>query len=297
MSFWDFISPDKAEFDRIIMPWLPADIVIGPVVLDRQNMADLAYYNPASIAGLVARSAYSFVENRNAVPSNSWAAGQALADNLNRGGLQTPGPAFAGSDLTIGNAMAPLVIANTYEVTVRAVCGSRAIDNVFFCTSSTRGLEATVASTFLAAWKVATTGPLAQISQLCTLVGVFVTDIATSTGGQASVPDTTAGGKTGGIASRAVCALVQFNGNNRNRSTRGRTYLGPLVSTQVGTDGATIVSASATAIGTAFTNLQTTMSTAGFPMVIASRKLLITTPVTLTRVSTTIATQRHRLRS
>jgi formaldehyde-activating enzyme involved in methanogenesis len=65
----------------------------------------------------------------------------------------------------------------------------------------------------------------------------------------------------------------------------------------VGSDGASFAGTMAITLTTAFTNLVNSMSSAGYPMVVASRKNLSTTPITLIRVSPTLATQRHRLRA
>lgn len=296
MGFWDFIAPDFEGFADAVGPWVPANLIVGDLVLDRANLVRLAYYNPASAAGLASRIAYQFSKQSGAVPQDSWNSCQAMTDNLNRGGEITPGPAFAGSDLTKGYAMAPLVIPNTYETTVKMLCGGRTVDNVFFNTSSTGGQEATVAAAFLAAWKNATSGPLKYANTAVSMVSVTTVDIRSSTGGQFTVFDTSPGLQAGSIASRAASALLQYNGNLRSRSTRGRTYFGPLTQAQVNTDGATLNSTFQTNIVAAFNYLFTQMSTAGFPAVVASRKNLSTTPITLVRVSPTMATQRHRLR-
>ena len=297
MGFWDFIAPDKQGFIDAIKPWTPAALVVGPSVLDQDTLLELAYYNPASLAGLASRVAYSFSQDRNGTPQASGAAQQALLDNINRGGAQTPSPAIAGSDLTMGHAVGPLVIPNAYEITVKMLCGGRTIDNVFFAYSTTAGQEAAVAAAFQTAWK-ASGRPQTLLPPAVTLQSFTAVDIRSLTGGQATIFDTTAGGNTGSTpATRAACALVQYNGNVRSRSTRGRTYFGPIASAWVTADGGTLTTGSQTALGTAFNGLVTAMSAAGFPLQVASRKLLSLTPISLVRVSPIIATQRHRLRA
>jgi hypothetical protein len=297
MGFWDFIAPDYAGFKATINDWMPANVIMGPVILDRDNLTQLAWLNPASLAGIIGRVAYAFQGQSGATQADAWACCQALIDNINRGGALAPGPAIAGSDLTKGNAVAPLVIPNTYEITIRMICGGRAIDNVLFAFSTTAGQESTVANSALTAFK-ATSGPLSRLPAALNMVSVTAVDIRSTTGGQFTVFDSTAGGTTGtGIATRAASALFQYNGNLRSRSTRGRTYFGPLDRGWINTDGATLTTTAQTSILASWNQFVTAMNTAGFPLVVASRKLLTTTPISLVRLSPTVATQRHRLRA
>lgn len=300
MGFWDFIAPDQPSFVEALTPWVPFAVTFGNTTLSAENLLNIAYYSPASAAGLVARTAYTFKQDAGGTPGAAGAAQQALADQFSRGGIYPVGQRFVAQDLTEGHVAGTLVIPNTYEITVRMVCGGRAVVNVFFANSNTRGLEATIGAAFLAAWKrtaSAPFGPLTLLSSSLTMVSVTTVDIHSTTGGMNVILDSTAGGSTGALAPRSASILCRYNGSSRSRSTRGRSYLGPIAAAGVGTDGATLTTSTQTNAATYMNNVLSAMSTAGFPMCVASRKLLTTTPITALAVSPTLATQRHRLRS
>lgn len=296
MGFWDFIAPDKAGFDNVLLPLLPASISFGKFELGDQELADIAWANPASAAGIVARLLYQ----NGGVQAGTPAAGQSLCqaqiDNLVRGGLGTLTPTTVGSDLTQGIAMAQIIIANTYRCTVKATFGGQEVQNTFHFLGSGAGQEQACCTALQAGWKVAS-GPLSRFDNKYGLVEFEAIDLSSVNGGIWVIADTTLGTKTTtACAGRQTAALITYNGQTRNRSSRGRTYLGPLYETDIGLDGATLEAASVTAIGTAMTNFRTTMTTAGFALQVLSRTLVQNFPVTFQRVEPIIATQRRRLR-
>ena len=194
------------------------------------------------------------------------------------------------------SSMAGLIIANCFQVTISMSSGGHVVENVIGVQNG-GGTSAGAAAAVLAAWKV-TSGPLQNLTNLSTMTGVRAVDISSSSGAIVTVGDTTAGGFTSSNAysTRAACALVQWNGGTRSRSSRGRLYYGPIMEQDINPDGATLVTARQTAITTAFTNFRNSLNSAGYPLVVLSRTLSQAFPVTAHILETTIATQRRRLR-
>lgn len=289
--YWAFIAPDFDSFRAALEPVLPAVVPIPGIGLVPKDVMILqAWGQPFHPFGLAARL-YWLASHSTSVSGaidNAWnAVVQATASAPNQ-------------RLTIGggSAVAPLVIANTYRCALRMASGTHDIVNVFHVEGSASGQQAAAAAAVLAAWKVAS-GPLAGLSSLNTMQDVTAMDLSSTSGGITVVTDATAGGisATNSLATRGACALVKLNGGTRSRSTRGRVYFGPIMESQVNADGATLTSGAITAIGTSFGNFRTSLSGAGFTLVIASRKLSTITAVTSVAVETTIATQRRRIRS
>ena len=148
------------------------------------------------------------------------------------------------------------------------------------------------------AWK-STNGPLSQLSNLYVLSQFVTTDIGSSNGAINVLTDTTAGTQaaTNSFATAGACALIKWNGGTRSRSARGRLYYGPIREIDINADGRTLTSAQQGFFNTAFNNFRSSLSGAGYPLVVLSRKLSQSFPVTSSAVETTIATQRRRIRS
>lgn len=290
MGFWDFIAPDFGTFKATVEPALPPIVMVGFVPVPRDVIIATAWANPGSGYGLALRIYYERVITSGGSVSD--------ADQINNAVQQQAGTVTNnGQWLTQEDGMV-LVIANTYRIAVRMQAGGKDITNVFGVRGSTSGQQAAAAAAALAAWKVAN-GPLSQLSNLVQMADVTAVDLSSTTGGITVVTDATAGGGTTGpaLSTRASAALVTWNSGTRSKSARGRMYYGPLRETDIDTDGATLLGARATAIGTAFTAFRSSLATAGFPLVVISQKLASTTDVTSQSVQTTIATQRRRLRS
>jgi hypothetical protein len=195
-----------------------------------------------------------------------------------------------------GPTMTQLIIPGCFQVTISMVAGGHVIENVVGVQNAT-GTAPGAAAAVLAAWKVGS-GPLSRLSNLIAMTGVRATDIGSSNGGIATVSDTTVGGQStaSALATRAACALVQWNGGTRSRSSRGRLYYGPIMETDITTDGATLGGTNASQFGTAMTNFRTSLSGSGYGLVVLSRKLSTAFPVTSSIVEPIIATQRRRIR-
>lgn len=297
MGFWDFIAPDESSFIEALAPYVPAAFTLQGVTLSGTQLSKLAYLNPASAAGLSARLFYQ----SGAVQGGSQSYNQSLLaaqlDNLLRGGQYPLGPATAGTDLTGAFGMAQIIVANTYECTIRMICGGRAVDNVLHFVGTGSGQEQACAVALQTHWKGA--GKLfSQFDNKVSMVSFQAVDLTTTSGGIWLIPDTTPGTATASsLATRAACALVQYNGQTRNRSSRGRTYFGPAYEGWIDIDGATINSSQVTTLTSQWTALKTNMLASGFTQAVVSRKLQVAYPVTSTRISTTVATQRRRLRA
>ena len=296
MGFWDFISPDLDGFKEALNAYVPDEFTVGPITWEREQLLDQAYNSPASLAGTVVRGFFQNGAVQAGLQGASISLLQAIGDNLQRGGVNTLGPATAGADLTQGAGMAQIVIANTYRATVRMSFGGQDVENTFHFTGTGSGQEQACATALQSAWKGATK-PFNYFDSKCSLREFEVVDLSSINGGIWVITDTASGGATTkSVAGRQTCALITYNGQTRNRSSRGRTYFGPLYEPDIDVDGATILSASRTVLEGYFTQFRSTMSTAGFTQCVLSRTLVQTFPITLARCETIMATQRRRLR-
>jgi hypothetical protein len=296
MGFWDFIAPDYDGFKAALEAVIPESVGLGPVVLARDQLIDLAWLNPASAAGLAGRLFYQNGNVQGANQASGSSLVQAQLDNLMRGGAYPIGPNTVGTDLTLGVGMAPVVVPNVYAGTVKAAYGGQPVLNTLHFQGTAPGAEAACAAAFQTAWKQAS-GPLSLWNSAYGLVEFEVVDLSSTGGGIFVIVDSTTGTRVvTGTAGRQTSALVSYNGTTRNRSQRGRTYLGPLYEADIQSDGATLETARQTIINNAMTLFRSSMNTAGFPMVVLSRKLLTAYAITAQRTENIIATQRRRLR-
>lgn len=193
--------------------------------------------------------------------------------------------------------MAQLIIPGCFQVAIMGKAGGSDVVNVIGVQNG-GGNAADAAAAVRTAWKV-TAGPLAQLSSLYTLSQFVAVDIGSSNGSIATVSDTTAGGIVSGnsFATAGACALIKWNGGTRSRSARGRMYFGPIMETNINPDGRTLATAFVTAFTTAMTNFRASLSSSGYPLVVLSRTLSESFPVTTNAAESTIATQRRRIRS
>lgn len=201
-------------------------------------------------------------------------------------------------NLTIGGyyAMSVLVIPNVYRCSIQMQYGGRQVVNVIGVQGSAAGQQATVAGALKTAWEAAG-GPLKSLPTPVAMTGYSVMDLSTTSGGIAALTSATVGGTPGSAATRAACAIVKWNGASRARSTRGRLYYGPILSSNIQGDGATLTSAAQTSINAAFVQFMNAMLGAGFPLVVISRKFATATAVTTLAVEAQTGTQRRRIRS
>lgn len=289
MGFWDFVAPDLDSFRAVMRTVIP-DTYVGSFTLPQDALIDVAWLSPFSAQGTLARIYYEMQKTTGTTRSQADAVAKAVD--------QQGSAAVQQGTWILGGTVATLVIPNTYRCAIRMLAGGRSITNVIGVRGSSSGQQAAAAAAVLAAWKVAS-GPLSRISSLVSMADVTAIDLSSTSGGISIVTDTTLGGITAGnaLSTRAASALISWNGSTRSKSSRGRLYLGPLMESDINTDGATLVSAVATSLGTAMTNFRSSLATAGFPLVVISQKNAATTDVTSHAVQGTIATQRRRIRS
>ena len=194
------------------------------------------------------------------------------------------------------SSMVSLLIPDCFQVNIDATSGGQPITNVVGVENA-GGTAAGAAAAVQTAWKIAT-GPLSQLSNFYALVQFKAVDIGDPNGDIVVVPDTTAGGAgAAALATNAASSLVKWNGGTRSRSSRGRLYFGPLSETNINSDGRTLTSGARTAQNTAFSVFRGSLTAAGYPLVVLSRKLSEAFVVTTSDVETVIATQRRRIRN
>jgi hypothetical protein len=269
------------EFNAKIGRYLPGPSIFG-VSLDPAGKSGLAYQDPGSALGLLAISVAS-IRGIQELSDTQLQHAKAIADSaIQQSGART---------------VVALVIPNCFQVAIKGSAGGHDVLNVVGVQNSS-GTAAAAAAAVKAAWEVAS-GPLARLSSLYSMVSYTATDIGTLSGAIAVVTSSALGGvvTTNSFATAGACALIKWNGSSRAKSSRGRLYLGPIMEADINPDGRTLVSGSATNFGSAMSNMRTSLSGAGYPLVVLSRKTLLPTTVTSSAVETTIGTQRRRIRS
>jgi hypothetical protein len=283
-AFWDqhFGIADFEEFRPLADKYLAGFGSFG-IQLPNEVLAQIAYNAPYSalgtyLGGRIAASGYVGTDKE-----------QSTSDVVT---LTTP---FVIGQLQQETDMSSLVIADCFQVTISSVAGGHAIENVIGVKKA-GGTAAGAAAAVKTAWEIAS-GPLANLATLSSMVNYHAVDISSTTGTIADLASTTAGGRASqNLATRGACALIKWNGANRSRSTRGRLYYGPICESDIQADGATLDTTRATAIGTAFSNFRTSLTSSGYPLVVLSRTLSQAFDVTASAVEAGIATQRRRIR-
>lgn len=196
---------------------------------------------------------------------------------------------------TEGIAMSQLIIPDCFQVAINATCGTQEVVNVLGVRNA-GGTAAGAAAAVKAAWEFSTTGPFSHVTTAYVVNNYRAVDISDPNGDIAVLGSTKAGGATGQIATAAACALIQWNGSTRSRSSRGRLYLGPLTESEINTDGRTIVAGVQTAITNTFVAFLGNLNSSGYPPVVLSRKLSSSFSITSAVCESQIATQRRRIR-
>lgn len=192
--------------------------------------------------------------------------------------------------------MPGLVIPDAFQVAINGVCSGQEVVNVVGV-ENPAGDAAGAAAAVRTAWKAAS-GPLTLMPPIYSLVSFRAMDLSSLTGDIAEVADVSPGtGGTSVLATMGACALVKWNGGTRSRSSRGRMYFGPLTETNVNADGRTLASAYVTALTTAMNAFRTSLNSSGYPLVVLSRTLSQSFPVTSLSVENVLATQRRRIRN
>lgn len=193
----------------------------------------------------------------------------------------------------------PLVIPGAFLVTLRGSCNGKTVDNVIGVTNpgTPVATPASIATIVGNAWKD-NSGPMGELTPAYTFLGVHVVDLSSTTGGVADVGFSAQGGKSAGdLATMASCALIKYSGGTRQRRGNGRMYIGPLMESQINSDGRTLGSGAQSSFATKFQHFNDTIGTAGLAWVVLSRKYSShSQPIQNVSVDGTIASQRRRLR-
>lgn len=279
-NLWYGIT-SESEFEAEVGPYFP-DLSIFGVGATNHDLVEQAWNDPFSALGA---AAFDIVGWKRTVGGSSVPPSQ----------IQSNGNQYAQSQQE--QTMGTLIIPNAYQVTVHGSAGSHQVDNVFCLQGASAGAEAAAAAAFQVAWET-TAGPLARLCFRYSVIDYTAVDLSSAGGGIAVVSSGATGGTTAvDFATRAASALIKWNGTSRDRTTRGRTYYGPLSEDQVDSDGASLTSTALSQITTAFSAFRASLNVAGYPLAVASRKDSKATIVTAQTVETEIASQRRRIRS
>lgn len=192
--------------------------------------------------------------------------------------------------------VAALIIPDVFLVAINATSGAQPIVNVVGVKNA-GGTAAGAAAAVRTAFKVAS-GPLAKHAGQYVLSSFKAMDISSANGAIAEVTDSAPGGlgSATGLATNAASALVKWNGGTRSASSRGRLYHGPLMENEINSDGRTLQSGVQIALDTAYEAMLASLNSAGYPLVVVSRKNATATVVNDVSVQGVIATQRRRIR-
>lgn len=193
----------------------------------------------------------------------------------------------------------PLVIPGAFLVTLRGSANGKTVDNVIGVTNpgTPVATPASIGTIVGDAWKD-NSGPMGELTPAYSFLGVHVVDLNSTTGGVADVGYSVSGGKSpGDLATMASCALIKYNGGTRQRRGNGRMYIGPLLESQINSDGRTLNSTTQTSWATKFAHFNAALGTGGLAWVVLSRKYSShSDPIQTIAVDGTIASQRRRLR-
>lgn len=298
-STWD-------EWDNTIDWLFPSGVAVAGVDLEPSRLKELGRFSPNTYLSIAVAAAVKQGLGQDRVQALRDFFGvvdplEYQAKTKRRGGGSTFGATFIdalGAPLPdLGGLMAQVVIPRGYRVTIKSRVGSQQVVNVLHFLGSAPGMEQDAAQTMVAFWKSLDGGQTHLGNQAVTFEGVEAVDLSTLNGGIWWEADGTAGASTIQLATAGASALVQLNGQTRDRTTRGRIYLGPLREADVMQDGRTLMASAKNKVTTLVTDMRAAMAAEGFELQVLSRITSTMTPVTLVRVADIIATQRRRIRS
>jgi hypothetical protein len=184
------------------------------------------------------------------------------------------------------------VIPDCYLVSIKGSSGGQDVVNVIGV-KAPGNTPISVANAVLSAWKVAG-GPLSKLPTVYQMREVTAMDISSSTGQVDSVADATFGSVGAQLATNGACALVTYGSGSRAKSTKGRMYFGPMVESNINSDGRTLVAAAT--YTTAFQAFKASLEVNNRQWVVLSRKNQTSSPIIQITTQVTIATQRRRIR-
>jgi len=190
--------------------------------------------------------------------------------------------------------MATLIIPGAYMVSINAESGGQAVSNVIGVRGVSGAAEG-IAAAVETAWMKAT-GPIKYHPSQYLMRSVRVTDLSSATGEVVERSVAGPGLAVGGLATNASCAVISYTNGSRSRSGRGRLYHGPLLESQMDTDGRHLTEVNRIALEGAYLDFKATLQAASFGWVVISRKLATFTDVGTPKCQSLSGTQRRRLR-
>lgn len=298
-STWD-------EWDNTIDWLFPSGVSVAGVDLQPSRLKELGRFSPNTYLSIAVAAAVKQGLGQDRVQALRDFFGvidplEYEAKTKRRGGGGTFGASFTEALSTplpdLGGLMAQVVINRGYRVTIKSRVGSQEVVNVLHFLGPSTGLEKDAAQTMHAFWKSTQGGYTVLGNNAVTFEGVEAVDLSSINGGIWWEADGDAGLIASQIATAGAAALVQLNGQTRNRNSRGRIYFGPLRESDVSPDGRTLTTGGKNMATNLVSNMQAAMGAEGFVLQVLSRATATMFPVTLVRVADIIATQRRRIRS
>lgn len=305
-GYWAQYFATWAEWDNTIDWLFPSGVSVAGINLEPSRLKDLGRFSPNTYLSIALAAAVKQGLGQDRV--------QALRDFIGvvdpleyeaktgrRGGGGDFGTAFTDALTTalpdLGGLMAQVVVNRGYRVTIKSRIGSQQVVNVLHFLGQASGLEQEAAQTMSTFWKGTDGGLVYLGNNAMTFEGVEAVDLSSLNGGiwyeASNVPYLSAAQ----LATAGAAALVQLNGQTRNRNSRGRMYLGPVREADLASDGRTLASAAKTRVSDLVADMRAAMAVEGFELQVLSRATSTMFPVTLVRVADIIATQRRRIRS
>lgn len=190
-----------------------------------------------------------------------------------------------------------LVIPYCALISIRMQASGQDVVNVIGVNHAQYGSSlSAILLTVKTAWE-ASGGPLSKHTSALSMIAYHGMMLDSADGEVGELTSTAVGGVgSQALATMASCALLTYGAPVRARSQHGRMYHGPLVETEINTDGRTIATATKTGLESAYNQFRTTLATNNLPWVILSRKNSSNALVGTVACQSTIATQRRRLR-
>lgn len=188
--------------------------------------------------------------------------------------------------------VAPIIMADTAQVrTFYSLAGINAytLQYVRFTAALNQTVANSIADAFFTPWS-AHVRP--RFQPAASLVSIMVTDVRVSPGAQFQKVFTSPGAGTGEMLAPQLAAVITWRTGLTGRSYRGRTFLAGF--NEIDAAGQSLSATLITALNNYATALRTGLNTAGYPLVVGSRLLEISTPVTSHTVRPYWRTQRRR---
>lgn len=298
-STWD-------EWDNTIDWLFPSGVAVAGVDLEPSRLKELGRFSPNTYLSIAVAAAVKQGLGQDRVQALRDFFGvvdplEYQAKTKRRGGGGDFGASFIDALDTalpdLGGLMAQVVINRGYRVTLKSRVGSQQVVNVLHFLGNAAGLEKDAAQAMFTFWKSLQGGYTLLGNNSMTFEGVEAVDLSSINGGIWWEADGTAYTSSLQLATAGAAALVQLNGQTRNRNSRGRIYLGPLREADLQGDGRTLVSTTKNRVSGIVNDMRTAMTAEGFDLQVLSRATSTMYPVTLVRVADIIATQRRRIRS